>query len=101
MALSPSSVSVRLFLPAALSPKALLGLCIALSMALCLSFLPVQLFPCLGPTETSRPALTQQQWHLQGPQMFYSRLRLKTGFTITADCRPNEGLTLFNCKSDL
>lgn len=49
MALSPSSVlcvsfSVRCFL----SPKALLCLCVSPSMALCVSFLPVRLFPCFG-----------------------------------------------------
>lgn len=57
MALSPSSVSVCLFL----SPKALLCLCVSLSMALCLSFLPIWLFPCFGPAEVEKPAIIRQQ----------------------------------------
>lgn len=44
------SFSVRCFL----SPKALLCLCVSLSMALCVSFLPVWLFPCFGPAEAEK-----------------------------------------------
>lgn len=61
MALSPSSVCASFSVHCFLSPKALLCLCVVLSMALCVSFLPAWLFPCFGPAEAEKRAITQLQ----------------------------------------
>ncbi len=103
MALSPSSVSASFSVRCFLSPKALLCLCIALSMALCASFLPVWLFPCFGLAEAEKLAITQQQFgtirgHKGALMLFWYTFK---DWIHHHYCAPNEGLTSFYCESDL